>query len=346
MRTARTQLILWGCMALYVFAAPSIYDRYIATNARPEASDSVLPPFTDLAKVGVDAFEVNDAQQGIYQIVGWGFPMVETSDAAGDYERKVVLSSSTHNYVFPAKTGKRKDVRDYFKSLGMDVQMSGFLAYMNQHTIEPGTYAVGLIFTKTGTDEAHYVATGRCLTRTPNSFILEDAAKRSCPGALGFGVGKPVQSGSPLPPRKDASELGIDAVTRLDKQTTIHQVVGWGFAKDDLRRPAGDYQRELALISPSRHYVFEAATVARPDVQQYFSSLGMDLTQSGFSAYVDAKDVEPGVYSVALILKDLGNDELSLVDKAWCVGAADGELKLLPRDSAECASLHAPASVP
>ena len=114
--------------------APMVYDRIFVSGPEPAAVDAQLPPWTPMAQAGVDAFELNDAQEGIYQIVGWGFTTVDASVPAGDYTRQVVLTSRSHNYVFDAKTGKRKDVRDYFKSTGVDVQMSGFLAYMNQHS--------------------------------------------------------------------------------------------------------------------------------------------------------------------------------------------------------------------
>jgi hypothetical protein len=149
-----------------------------------------------------------------------------------------------------------------------------------------------------------------------------------------------------LPPKLEESQAGVDALTLYDEPSGVHQLVGWAFSTADKGIPAGAYERRVALISSTRNYVFSAATIARPDVQDFFPSLGMDLGMSGFTAFIDAKALEPGVYAIGVILKSGDGGQEYLIDKGWCLRARPGKLKLMDLGSPPCQSIYQPDALP
>ena len=159
-------------------------------------------------------------------------------------------------------------------------------------------------------------------------------------------MGTPIQVNRELPPRLEESQAGMDALTLYDEPSGVHQLVGWAFSTADKSTPAGAYERQLMLISSTRNYVFSAAAIARPDVQAFFPSLGMDLSMSGFTAYIDAQSLEPGAYAIGVILKISDGSQEYLVDKGWCLRARPEKLSLLDLGSPACQSIYQPDALP
>jgi hypothetical protein len=327
-------------MLLYVLAAPAIHDRYFARNAGPLQADAYLPPISESGHANVDAVELVDDQQGIYLIAGWGFVAIHQDIPAGDYERQLVLASTTRNYLFAAATNERPDVQRYFLlgGLSMDLDLSGFVSYVSRNALAADTYAVGLLLTDIASRQSYYVGTGRCLTRTPNTLVLEQTGHPACTAGSAARIGQPLQVDAQLPPATTGAKMGIDALTESKGKPGLYELVGWGFATAKRSAPGGAFQRQLALLSAHGNYIFEASTVARPDVQQYFNYMPLDLGLSGFSAFVDAATLPPGVYSIGLVLTLPHSSEAYLIEEAWCLRSTGERLILEPFGSPICRS--------
>ena len=220
----------------------------------PLAVDPTLPPPTAMGYVSFDALDPSYRQQGVYQIVGWGFPNLEDGSSIAEFERQVVLSSSDHTYVFPASSGLRKDIKDRFSGLKMDVYASGFTASINKNWLPPGRYSIGMLFIPRDGSKARWVISGRCLVRTPNQLQAPDPKDQTCPPPRGSGIGRPTAENALLPPPVADSAMGIDSISVFNDVEGIYKLEGWGFFTSKGSRTLGEYRRRLVLISGARKF--------------------------------------------------------------------------------------------
>jgi len=88
--------------------------------------------------------------------------------------------------------------------------------------------------------------------------------------------------------------------TRYNGQDT-YQLIGWAFLKE-LNRPLADYKLQIVLINEqSVGYVFENMGLIRTDVTKYFSSLKLNLDNSGFEVNISKYVLPKGKYNIALL---------------------------------------------
>ena len=176
------QIILLAAMLLYFFLAPEAYDFFFLKLGKPVQKDILLPePFTE-ARSWIDGLYLYTGEtQGVYELLGWAFPVVnDVETPIGEYERLLVLSTSSRNYTFSLETKRRDGVQEAFKDVGMDVRMSGFVSLIAQSSIGADSYRIGVLFQHPLPETLFYVDTGWCLTSTPNNLILEDLGSTSC----------------------------------------------------------------------------------------------------------------------------------------------------------------------
>jgi hypothetical protein len=333
---SRHSLIIWGIMVLYIITAPLIHDRFFLREGRPLQTRVELPGQAAGAKAFLDSFELYKVQDGIYQAEGWGFLTSNAKLPAGAYERQVVLASASEKYVFPAKTTKRVDVHEQFSSLGMDLNMSGFLAYINRNVLGKGTYNVGLILKNSETGALHYVDTGRCVTRTPNNIILEEVDNFTCRLSLRPNIGKPVDTDVELPASLEGSQARIDRLLALDEGQGLYQLVGWAFPALDKSVPLAAYERQVVLVTSTGNLVFRAEMAERTDVQVYFKDLDMDLNMSGFSTHIKSDMLRETTYEVGLIFKHTPSNSTYFVSTQRCLRRDDRALRLEDPESPAC----------
>jgi len=326
LRKAWPFLVILGLMGLYFVAAPIIHDRLFVVKGKPIQVNVKLPATVNESRSGVDALVINNEPGGVYQLWGWAFPMVDKSIPAGDYERQVVLVAPSGNYVFATEAVERTDVQKYFSDLSMDVTMSGFSAFIASHTLEPGIYEIGLIFKNTTSSVSYYMSTGRCVTRTPNTLVLEDP-------------GKSVQVNVELPVEVIQAKSGVDAVGVINEQAGVYNFWGWAFLTTDKSLPASDYERQLVLVSPTGNYVFAAEAVERTDVQKYFNDLGVDVTMSGVSALINRNALELGIYGIGLIFKNPVSGVSYYISTGRCLTRTPNTLVLEDPGSSACQSV-------
>ncbi len=338
LRKAWPFLVIWGLMGLYLFAAPSVHDRFFIREGKPVQVNVKLSASVDESKSGLDALDVYSQQDGVYQILGWAFLTIDKNLPASDYERQVILVAPTRNYIFAAKALRRIDVQKYFSDLGMDVNMSGFSAFINRNALKRGTYGIGLIFKNTASGTTYYINTGRCVTRTPNNLVLEDPGNSACQLLMARDIGKPVQVNVKLPVEVVQAKSGVDALVKYNEEGGVYQLWGWAFPTVDKSIPASDYERQAVLVASNRNYLFAADAVERTDVQEYFSDLGMDVNMSGFSAFINRDALKRGIYGIGLIFKNNTSGATFYINAGRCLQRTANELILEEPGSSVCQS--------
>ncbi len=148
-------------------------------TGNPVQENIQLPVETSNAKSNIESLNPLDGQ-GVYQLSGWAFPMVDKNITSGEYERQVILISTTGNFVFPAETLTRVDVDISFNDLRMDLTRSGISALISQDGLDYGSYELGVIFTHESSGNTYFVDTYKCITRNADGLMFEPPESSAC----------------------------------------------------------------------------------------------------------------------------------------------------------------------
>ncbi len=168
-------IFIWAIAIIYLIASPQFFS---SSEGNVLETITQLPNQPKEGRTYVDKWLLY-SDDGVYKLVGWGF-ILDGGFPADKYDKRVVLSSDNKNFVFEATTLNRKDVYNHFADFKIDLTMSGFSALVSNNAIKSGRYKIGLIFIHHDTGESFYVDTGRCITRTPNTSVLEDIHFDDC----------------------------------------------------------------------------------------------------------------------------------------------------------------------
>lgn len=118
--------------------------------------------------------------------------------------------------------------------------------------------------------------------------------------------GKPILVNSQLPAESAQINGYVDLFEPIVYEgQNLHSLVGWAFSSIDTTLRPEDYDRQVVLISPQRNYYFNMQTYPRPDVQAAFQSLGMELTNAGYHAYISQEALAPGVYQIGFVFHNM-----------------------------------------
>ena len=105
------------------------------------------------------------------------------------------------------------------------------------------------------------------------------------------------------------------ARTDVDGQR-LFNLYGWAFIGSNEDGTAGEYTREIVLLSEERRYFFPVQPVYRsPSPHSLFSELNVDLNHLGFSALIEEDLIKPGKYRVGIVFKDNSNGSAFYWDK-------------------------------
>jgi hypothetical protein len=117
--------------------------------------------------------------------------------------------------------------------------------------------------------------------------------------------GKPVAVQADLPAESDHVNAHVDLFEPIVYNGQfLYSVVGWAYSTADPYMQPDDYERQVVLISDEINYFFPITTYPRPDIQEGFESLGMQLTSSGFRALIAPEIVTPGIYRTGVVFYD------------------------------------------
>jgi hypothetical protein len=123
-------------------------------------------------------------------------------------------------------------------------------------------------------------------------------------------AGKAVSFAEDLP-RRITKRISY-AVDRLDPvifhSQNLYELWGWSFIKGETDQSA--YERFIVLQSGSQTYLFSIENKVRPDVQSTYTNLHLDLTNSGFSAYISKDVIKPGIYQIGILFKNRASGQI------------------------------------
>jgi len=117
--------------------------------------------------------------------------------------------------------------------------------------------------------------------------------------------GKPILVNAELPAVTNKIKLHIDTFQpTVYGGQYLYSMVGWAFSTTDPTMRLEDYERQLVLVSDEKNYIYPINTYPRPDVQKAYQSLGMELTNAGFSTWISQDAIQPGIYHIGVVFHD------------------------------------------
>jgi hypothetical protein len=163
-------ILVWIMMSIYVVTAPDIYTRLILKEGKPVQFDLEIPKPTDQISYSVDRLDFIKGQ-GLFNLWGWSFLRGDRNQA--DYERWIILQSSTKTYFYISESFQRPELQSAFKDIDIDLSHAGFFVHISKYAIEPGTYKIGILFRHKSGDTLQYVITNKTIVRTPNQIRMD-----------------------------------------------------------------------------------------------------------------------------------------------------------------------------
>lgn len=155
----------------YFLISPIVQQRLALRASDLVVVSDPLPPLTQDARMFVDRIRLINVRDGVYQMDGWGFVILDSKIVPPDYERTILLVSDTNVFALPTVDVQRKDVTSAFENLGLNLIKSGFASTFQNNALPKGDYIISLLFTIPDGTKTRYDSRFE-LHRTYNSIYL------------------------------------------------------------------------------------------------------------------------------------------------------------------------------
>jgi len=158
--------IVVGFVLLTVFVAEPLFDKLEAIPNESRLVEFMLPDETGNLYYGIDRFNVSTH---LIDMSGWAFIDGQGSDNSTIY---IVLKSDKNVYIFDTQPMRRPDVTIAYKSMGLDVDWSGFAAIIPLRKVRRGEYDIGLYIRKGDIQALQYIYIDNVIVKAGNSVEL------------------------------------------------------------------------------------------------------------------------------------------------------------------------------
>jgi hypothetical protein len=291
LRKGWRHIFIWALMLAYFAFAPDLFVRFILKDGKPIQYDEVLPDVSDQISYSItrlETFYING--ELFFKLIGWSFLRSDPNQAM--YERLIVLKSDTNTYFFAIQSTERPDVQEAFEYLDIDLLNSGFSSLLSKDVIRPGIYRIGIVFRIPSANKVYYMVTNKIIVRTANQIRLDNYKPSGEPIPFEYG----------LPNATDQIQASIDRLEPYNStDKDLFTLLGWSIFIGDPNQSV--YERFIVLHSNNNIYFFPIQSSKRPDVQEYFNYLHMDLLNSGFSTTLSKDSIIVGDYQIGIVYK-------------------------------------------
>jgi hypothetical protein len=145
--------------------------------------------------------------------------------------------------------------------------------------------------------------TNKEIVRTPNTISLEIIALPKAVDNITITEGSPIEM---EPVTLESTDLIRYSVDRLDPITVNGQDIfylwGWSFLTTDMDQT--NYDIYLVLKSDEAEYYYLTEPFERSDLQKAFPEVEIDLSNSGFKAFIAKEKIKVGEYDIGIIYKN------------------------------------------
>lgn len=142
----------------YLASANYIFCCLLTVDGEARICDIDIPVETGDIRYSIESVETQKINwKDIIVIRGWAF--IEETDTYNS-STYIVLKKDTEEFIFDSNMQARPDVTQYFNTMQLELDESGFQSNIPLERIPDGTYRIGIIIFKDGADRtSHYVQT-------------------------------------------------------------------------------------------------------------------------------------------------------------------------------------------
>ena len=123
-------------------------------------------------------------------------------------------------------------------------------------------------------------------------------------------IGKPVAVEGALLEETDNIRAMVDRISEAKVEGQwVYRVQGWSYIMDDMDQ--SNYEVFLAFSSEDNRYFFATTPYKRTDVEAAFPEVEIDLTNSGFNAFIAKPMMTSGNYEIGLLYRNKTSGEFT-----------------------------------
>jgi len=123
-------------------------------------------------------------------------------------------------------------------------------------------------------------------------------------------IGKPVEVEGAQVVQSDRIRSAVNRLSeaRVDGQL-VYRVQGWSFIVDDMDQT--NYDIFLVFSNDKTLYFFETTPKKRSDVEEAYPEVEIDLTNSGFDAFIAKETMANGRYVIGMLYRNKSSGEFT-----------------------------------
>jgi hypothetical protein len=317
-------LILIG-VVVYLLLAPVVYRNLFIKVGVPIQYSGELPAASNNIVMAVDSFDSVTYEGDVTRdLEGWAYLRNEPDQSK--YERFIVLQSKSCIYFFSVSPVKRTDLHTAFSNLGLNLIYSGFRAFISEEHIKPGTYQVGILFKSSTDGTVFYSISSNVIRRTPNKIILSAIEPLQTIEETVY-RGTETSFDQPLPKPNEGILSYLDTLSNESLNgVEVMRLSGWAFLQDEQDQTF--YERFIILYSDHSVLYFPVNFVERPDVQDAFNSLGLNLELSGFTTLISKDALTDESYEIGVLFQHKTQKTLFFAKTYWLISRQSGQYSL------------------
>ena len=312
-------------VAVYLLLAPVVYRNFFIKVGVPIQYSRELPAPSNNIVMSIDSFDSVTYEGDVTRdLEGWAYLSHEPDQSK--YERFIVLQSKSRFYFFPVSPIKRTALNAVFSNLGLNLLYSGFRAFISEEHIKPGTYQVGILFKSSTNETDFYSISSNVILRTPNKISLS-VNEPVQPIKETIYEGTETSFDQPLPEPNQGILAYLDTLSNESLNgVEVMRLSGWAFLQEEQDQTL--YERFIVLYSDQSVLYFPADFVERPDVQDVFNSLGLNLQLSGFSLLISKDALTDENYKIGVLFQHKTQKTLVFAKTYWSISRQSGQYLL------------------
>ena len=143
-------------------------------------------------------------------------------------------------------------------------------------------------------------------------------------------IGAPVRSDIDLPLPSTNLEMvsGVADFVENESNDDMYEIKGWAFSRMTPDEFSDIYRTEVVLFSTARNYVFDTRETHRPELNEKFSDLELQLRNIGFQGLINQEVLRQDDYCVGILLTHLerGNSYFQATDQILSKGISAAQV--------------------
>jgi hypothetical protein len=321
----RSHFLILACLIIYLLVAPVVYRALLIKVGVPYNYDGDLPQASNTITMAIDSFDTVTQEGNLTRdLEGWAY-LNDEPDQSG-FQKLIVLESDSRVYYFQTSPVKRTALNATFSSLGLDLLYAGFRAFISEEHVKPGEYHVGILFIDESNNLSYFSRSSSLIHRTPNSIVLETNENESA-------FKENIFRGDEINFDQSRQEPTTKIMTYVDGFTLeshdgidAMRLNGWAFLQEDQNQSL--YERFVVFHSEQGNLYFPVTVVERPDVQDAFDSLGLDLQLAGFTTLIAKDGLTDESYQIGVLFQHKLDQSVIYAISDWIISLRSGQLVL------------------